>query len=207
MELIAHRINKISQLCRLPEQYGVELDLRDDHEGRIYISHNPYEEGDFFEEYLQNYHHGTMILNIKSERIELEVLDLLKKYHIQKYFFLDSSFPMIYLLSRQGEHRTAIRVSEYEGMDTARNMAGLADWIWVDCFTRIPIEKVQFDELKSLGYKLCFVSPELQGRPEDIRAYRTWLEEQGMKMDAVCTKTDYMALWEQGENRQEGTLK
>ena len=89
MELIAHRINKISQLCRLPEQYGVELDLRDDHEGRIYISHNPYEEGDFFEEYLQNYHHGTMILNIKSERIELEV----EKISYSEIFFSGFFFP------------------------------------------------------------------------------------------------------------------
>lgn len=40
---------------------------------------------------------------------------------------------------KEGEKNIAIRISEYEGMDTARNMAGLVSWIWLDCFTRIPI--------------------------------------------------------------------
>ena len=73
----------------------------------------------YFEEYLKHYDHGTMILNIKSERIEFRVLELLKKYKVEKYFFLDSSFPMIYLLSEQGEKNIALRFSEFEGLDTA----------------------------------------------------------------------------------------
>ena len=70
MEYIAHRINTLAELLELPEDYGVELDLRDDLNGRIYISHNPFEAGEDFEEYCKAYRHGTMILNIKSERIE-----------------------------------------------------------------------------------------------------------------------------------------
>ena len=198
MEYIAHRINTIKELDALPQSYGVELDLRDDYEGKIYISHNPYERGDFFEDYLRRYHHGTMILNIKSERIELQILDLLQKYGIKKYFFLDSSFPMIYLLSKQGEKNVALRISEFEGMDTARNMAGLIDWIWVDCFTKIPITKAEYNELKELGYQLCFVSPELQGRNEDIETYAKFLREQEMKMDAVCTKAYNVERWRRG---------
>ena len=137
-----------------------------------------------------------MILNIKSERIELQILELLKKYGVKKYFFLDSSFPMIYLLSRQGEKNLALRISEYEGMDTARNMAGLLDWIWVDCFTKIPIGKPEYDELRRLGYKLCFVSPELQGRNGDIEKYAKALRAQKMDMDAICTKTCNIIRWQ-----------
>lgn len=37
-EYIAHRINTIEELAKLPTEYGVELDLRDDLNGRIYIS-------------------------------------------------------------------------------------------------------------------------------------------------------------------------
>ena len=80
MEYIAHRINTIAELKKLPEEYGVELDLRDDLNGRIYISHNPFEAGEDFEAYCKEYRHGTMILNIKSERIEHEVLTLMEKY-------------------------------------------------------------------------------------------------------------------------------
>ena len=85
-EYIAHRINTKAELLQLPEKYGVELDLRDDLNGRIYISHNPFEPGEDFEEYCKVYHHGTMILNIKSERIEHKALEYMEKY--QKVFFL-----------------------------------------------------------------------------------------------------------------------
>lgn len=87
MEYIAHRINTKEELLSLPEEYGVELDLRDDLNGRIYICHNPFEPGEDFEEYCKVYHHGTMILNVKSERIEHEALALMEKYHIKDYFF------------------------------------------------------------------------------------------------------------------------
>lgn len=195
MEYIAHRINTLAELRSLPTEYGVELDLRDDLNGRIYIQHNPFEAGEDFEEYLRHYHHGTMILNIKSERIELKVLEMLSEYNVKNYFFLDSSFPMIYSLSKQGEKNIALRISELEGLDTARNMAGKVEWIWVDCFTRIPIEKKEYNELKKLGYKLCFVSPELEGRDEDIESYKAQLIEQEMVMDAICTKSYNIGRW------------
>lgn len=195
MEYIAHRINTVAELKELPTEYGVELDLRDDLNGKIYIQHNPFEPGEDFEEYLKNYHHGTMILNVKSERIELKILEMLPNYDVKSYFFLDSSFPMIYLLSNQGEKNIALRVSEVEGLDTPRNMAGKVDWIWVDCFSKIPIGKNEADELKSLGYKLCLVSPELEGRDQDIEDYKRQIEDLGIEFDAICTKEYNVKRW------------
>ncbi|MDD6237513.1 MAG: hypothetical protein PUB00_09055 [Clostridiales bacterium] len=195
MEFIAHRVNTVEELKKIPTECGVELDLRDDLTGRIYIQHNPFEPGEDFEEYLKEYHHGTMILNIKSERIELKILEMLPKYDVKSYFFLDSSFPMIWLLSQQGERNVALRISEVEGMDTARNMAGKIDWIWVDCFSKIPITKEQADELTELGYKLCFVSPELEGRDSDIEAYKRQIAEQGIAFHAICTKYYNIDRW------------
>ena len=189
MEYIAHRINTIAELKKLPEEYGVELDLRDDLNGRIYISHNPFEAGEDFEAYCKEYRHGTMILNIKSERIEHEVLTLMEKYQIRDYFFLDSSFPMIKLLTDMGVKQVALRFSGLEGLDTIRNMAGRAQWVWVDCFTKIPIDRESFKELKALGYKLCFVSPELEGQEEKLAEYKEYIREQGIVFDAVCTKS------------------
>jgi hypothetical protein len=196
MNYIAHRVNTVAELRKLPQKYGVELDLRDNLDGRIYIQHNPFEAGEDFEDYLKEYHHGTMILNVKSERIELKIQELMKKYGITDYFYLDSSFPMIYLLSQSGEKRVALRISEYEGLDTARNMAGKVEWIWVDCFSKIPIGRNEYEELKKLGYKLCFVSPELQGRDEDIEAYAQQLKNDGMVFDAICTKYYNVERWE-----------
>lgn len=195
MEYIAHRINTVEELKKLPREYGVELDLRDNLDGSIYIQHNPFEPGENFEDYLKEYHHGTMILNVKSERIELKILEMLPNYDVKSYFFLDSSFPMIWLLSNQGEKNVALRISEVEGLDTARNMAGKVDWIWLDCFSKIPIGKKEFDELHNLGYKICFVSPELEGRDEDIEAYKKQLEDSGMTIDAICTKSYNITKW------------
>ncbi len=124
-EFIAHRINKISDLKSLPTSFGVELDLRD-YNGKIVLEHDPfdYQSSDDFEEYLRHYHHQTMILNVKSERIEAEVLNLVKKYQVVQYFFLDSSFPMIVKLASNNEKNIALRFSEFEGLDPIRNMAG-----------------------------------------------------------------------------------
>lgn len=195
MEYIAHRINTVKELQELDSSYGVELDLRDDLNGRIYISHNPFEAGEDFETYLNAYHHGTMILNVKSERIELKILELMKQYKIKKYFFLDSSFPMLKLLSDMGEYNLALRYSELEGLDTIRNMAGKAKWIWVDCFTYLPLTETIYTELKGLGYKICVVSPELEGQPEKIEQYRNQLENMGINIDAVCTKSYNIKKW------------
>lgn len=195
MEYIAHRVNTVRELRELSTEFGVELDLRDDLNGRIYIQHNPFVPGEDFEEYLKEYHHGTMILNIKSERIELKILELLPKYDVKSYFFLDSSFPMIKLLSDRGEYNIALRFSELEGLDTIRNMAGKTKWVWVDCFTKLPINHDNYLELKNLGYKLCMVSPELEAQPEKIQAYRDYLEKEDIEMDAVCTKSYNIDKW------------
>ena len=131
-----HRINTIKELKEIPKLYGIEVDLRDNLNGEIYISHDPFKSGENFDEFLKHYHHSFIILNIKSERIEYKVLELLKKYNIVNYFFLDSSFPMIYKLSTEGEKNSAIRFSEFESIDTILNMKGKVNWVWVDCFTK-----------------------------------------------------------------------
>lgn len=195
VEYIAHRVNSVGKLRNLAPQFGVEIDLRDDFNGRIYLSHDPFEPGEDFEDYLKEYHHGTMILNIKSERIEHKTLELLKKYGIVRYFFLDSSFPMIKLLSDMGERNIALRYSELEGLDTIRNMAGRVDWVWVDCFSRLPITQKEYQELKNLGFKLCLVSPDLEGREEDIETYHDQLKKAGIIFDAICVGIQNASRW------------
>lgn len=196
MEYIAHRINTIAELEQTPTQYGVEIDLRDRSDGTVYIAHDPFTIGEDFETYLEHYRHGTMILNIKSERIEFKVLELIKTYNISSYFFLDSSFPMIHLLADQGEKNVALRYSEFEGIDTLSNMQGRVSWIWVDCFTRLPIDNTLFREFKKMGYKLCLVSPELQGRDGDIEAYKAHLASERVQFDAICTKHYNVSRWQ-----------
>ena len=197
MEFIAHRINKLEELEKLSKKYGVEIDLRDNVDGKIYINHDPFILGEDFEEYLKKYSHGTMILNIKSERIELKILELLKKYSINNYFFLDSSFPMIKLLSDKGEKNIALRYSEYEGLDTLEKMKERVNWVWVDCFTKLPINNEIYRKIKNMGYKLCLVSPELQNQKEKLELYAKQIKDEKLEFDAICTKEYNVEKWKE----------
>ena len=194
MEYIAHRINTIEELQQTPKEYGVEVDLRD-YEERLILQHDPFKDGEDFEEFLKHYNHGTMILNIKSEGIEHKVKEYIHQYNIKKYFFLDSSFPMIYLLSKNNEKNIALRFSEYEEMDTILAMAGKVKWVWVDCFSRLPITSDKYALLKENGFQLCLVSPELQRQDEKVELYRQDLHENGIVFDAICTKIYNIKRW------------
>lgn len=195
MEFIAHRINTISELKTIPANFGLELDLRDRGK-RLVLGHDPFKKsGEDFAEYLKYYRHGTLILNIKSERIEEEVLRLLKKYCIRNYFFLDSSFPMVVSLIDRGEKRIALRFSEYEKADTILGLKDKVQWIWVDCFSQLPINGRTYRAFKKAGFKLCLVSPELQGRPEDIEKYKAYLKKEKIIFDAICTKYHNIPIW------------
>ena len=200
MEFISHRVNTVNDLKNTPIEFGVELDLRDNIDGSIYINHDPFVLGENFEDYLRYYQHGTMILNIKSERIEYKVLDLLKKYNIEKYFFLDSSFPMIKALTDQGESNVALRYSEFEGIDTTKLMSGRAEWVWVDCFNSFPLVESIYLKLKDMGYNLCFVSPELQGQPEKVEEYADNIKKRNINFDAICTKLYNIDGWKKQLN-------
>ena len=70
MEVILHRRNTIQELISTTTNYGVEIDLRAFKE-RIVIQHDPFIKGESFEEWIKFYKHGTLILNIKEEGIEL----------------------------------------------------------------------------------------------------------------------------------------
>ena len=194
MQLIAHRVNTIAMLDKIPEKYGVEIDLRD-YEERLILQHDPFKDGENFEKYLQHYKHSTIILNIKSERIEFRALELLKKYKVDNYFFLDCSFPMIYLLTKQGENNISLRFSEFEGLDTIMIMKNKIKWVWVDCFSKLPIDVEIYRLLKNADMKLCLVSPELSGREGYIGKYKKYLEEKHIFFDAVCTKIYNIEKW------------
>lgn len=201
MKFIAHRINTIQQLNELPRNYGVEIDIRDKNKDLI-LQHDPFTDGVNFHEYLANYKHDFIILNIKSERIEYKVLDYIQDFKIDNYFFLDCSFPMIYQLMKQGEKNIALRFSEFEGTDTILSMKNYVKWVWVDCFTKFPLDFNTYKRLK-MHFKLCLVSPELQGHSITLTKKFIALAKE-MPFDAVCTKK--VNLWKENilEQKKKG---
>ena len=195
MKLISHRRNTIQDLNATPQKYGIEVDIRSRGEELI-IHHDPFVDGESFKDWISAYQHGTLILNIKEEGLEAKLIGLMQSHGIEDYFFLDQSFPFLVKWSKAGEHRCAARVSEFESIETALTLAGKVDWVWVDCFNYFPLSHEDAQHLKYAGFKLCLVSPELQGRnaETEIPTLLKLLRERGIQADAVCTK--HPDLWE-----------
>lgn len=196
MKIISHRRNTLHDLNATPVQYGVEVDIRSYGE-QLIMHHDPFVMGESFEKWFAHYQHGTLILNVKEEGLEARLIALMKSKGFEDYFFLDQSFPFLVKWSKTGEHRCAVRVSEFESVETALTLAGKVDWVWVDCFTHFSLNKEDALRLKNAGFKLCLVSPELQGREAEIEIPQLIqiLKARTILADAVCTKRP--DLWEQ----------
>ena len=189
MQIIAHRKNTIAELSQTPPQFGIEVDIRSWEKG-LTIHHDPFAKGEDFKEWLKHYQHQILILNVKEEGLEAQLIELMKEHNISNYFFLDQSFPFLVKWAKLGEKRLAVRVSEYESINTALSLKDKVDWIWVDCFTHFPLSSEEAKQLKQANFKLCLVSPELQGRnaESEIPALKELLGTLGISVDAVCTK-------------------
>jgi len=189
MKIIRHRRNTKSELIETPREYGIEVDIRS-HGPDLIIHHDAFTAGERFEDWLTAFAHQTLILNVKEEGLEDRLLALMRSRRIEDFFFLDQSFPFLVKTAKTGERRCAVRVSEFESVETALTLAGMIEWVWVDCFTRFPLSPADANRLRQAGFRLCLVSPELQGRtdPEEIGSLRQLLIDLGIEADAVCTK-------------------
>mgnify|MGYP001450732031 FL=1 len=119
MEIIVHRINSIKKLKKIPINFGAEIDLRV-YQSKIILNHEPFKSGDTLDNFLKYYNHGTLILNIKEDGIEDEVIKKVKKAKIKSYFLLDVEFPYIYRSIKDKQKNIAIRFSEKETIETAK---------------------------------------------------------------------------------------
>lgn len=194
MIIYKHRVNTIEELVDTPRELGVEIDIRSFGE-KLILHHDAFIDAVTFSEWLLYFNHRSIILNVKEEGLEKRILEELGDAGITDFFFLDQSFPFLLKGALAGERRSAARLSEYEAIETIRCLTGLVEWVWVDCFTKLPVDERVVNELRNeRGFKLCFVSPELQGRT-DLRlvsAYVEKLRSLGIKGDAVCTKLPHL---------------
>lgn len=207
MKIIAHRINTVSQLKSVPKNFGIEVDVRY-HEDELVLHHDPFHhhqspKPENFAEFLTHYEcEGPIILNVKTEGVEEKCIELMNEFQIKNWFFLDLSIPYFVKYAKLAEsafikgfgpENLAVRFSEEEPIEYALNFSGKAKWVWVDCFTKLPLDDNYYKKLKQAGFKICLVSPELQKFPlERIFEFKAQLKEK--KIDAVCTKNP--DLWE-----------
>ena len=197
---IKHRTNDIHQLQNTPFNYGVEIDIRN-HGDEILVVHDPFStDAVELSDFLPFYNHKFLIVNVKEEGMEPKLLPLLKQHNIDDFFILDESIPYIRNYAREGIANFALRVSEFESIETALAMNAhlkdegyRIDWIWVDSFTGAPLPAQSAARLKAIGFKLCQVSPELHhvddpdSWKQRIATFHAALKE-NYTPDMVCTK-------------------
>jgi len=187
MIIIKHRVNNSKVLRRLNNNYGVEIDLRSKNKS-IYLHHDPYIKGELFSKWIKYYNHKLLVLNVKEEGLENQILKILKKNKIKNFFFHDQTFSTV--LKNMHKTNVSIRFSEYEDLKKINILFNKIKWLWVDNFTEISLRKKFYDFLKKKKVKICIVSPELvqKKRIKEINKIILKLKKNNFKIDAVCTK-------------------
>ena len=192
MEIIIHRVNKIKDLINTSINFGVEVDIRTNG-SKLILSHDPFLKGDRLEDYLENYKHKTLVLNLKEAGIEKNVLDLIKKNSVKSYFLLDVEMPYIYMAAKKGQKNIAVRFSEYEDISLTKHFTNKLKWVWIDTATKLPINK---DNIRILSkFKSCLVCPERWGRKQDINKYKKKLTKLKFKPSAIMTSLKHVKDW------------
>jgi len=187
MIIIKHRVNNSKVLRRLNNNYGVEIDLRSKNKS-IYLHHDPYIKGELFSKWIKYYNHKLLVLNVKEEGLENQILKILKKNKIKNFFFHDQTFSTV--LKNMHKTNVSIRFSEYEDLKKINILFNKIKWLWVDNFTEISLRKKFYDFLKKKKVKICIVSPELvqKKRIKEINKIILKLKKNNFKINDVCTK-------------------
>jgi len=189
MIIVQHRVNDVRHLIDTPHHLGVEVDIRSNTSG-LYLAHDPFCDGEPLDEYLSNFKHRLIVLNVKEEGLEEKCLELLRETGVPDYFFLDQSMPFLIRRGLQGIKDGACRISEYESLATVQNLREFCEWVWVDSFHSPGLGLERISELKEMGLKVCLVSPELHGsnRNNELVDLIDLVQESDIAIDAVCTK-------------------
>jgi len=188
MILIRHRINSINELLNIPDDHGVEIDLRSLGQELI-LEHDPFRGGTKFSEWLKHYNHKYLIVNLKEDGLETKALDILNNFGIRNFFFLDQSFPSLYKLSRIAPEYCSARVSDFEPISPALSLK--PGWLWFDSHSGDwEYLRDVFLAIENQSIKTCLVSPELQRINSDIELVnlKNIIREMSINFDAVCTK-------------------
>jgi hypothetical protein len=170
--------------------FGIETDLRD-RNGELVISHDMAKDEAipaelFFSIYSKYAQDSIMALNIKSDGLQMLLLEFLTLYGIKNYFVFDMSTPDMISYINSGI-RVFTRQSEYE-LDPV--LYSRSEGVWMDCFNQDWIDEQIIEAHFNNGKKVCIVSPELHKRD----FYNFWKKLKNMSISGsldLMLCTDY----------------
>jgi hypothetical protein len=116
---IFHRVNTIEKLQKIPTNAGVEIDLRSN-QRELILSHDPSDSGENFKDFLKEFQHQLLVVNIKEAGIEKKVMEALEENKIVDYFLLD-----------------------------IENFKKTVDWLWIDTYDDFEITKESSDIIRN----------------------------------------------------------
>ena len=188
--IIKHRVNNLNNLKNTPKKFGVEIDVRS-YKNKLILNHEPFLNGENFDEYLNQFDHRFLIINVKEEGIEKRIFQLIKYFKIKNYFFLDSTIP--FSLKMNKIKNKSLRISDIENVNFNSSKIKSFNWVWVDYLNeRYSLKKKELSILKKLKIKLCLVSPELVNNKFHPKILFDFIKIYNFVPDAICTKkTNY----------------
>ena len=186
MIFIAHRRNTLEELNTTPVEYG----MRSISAAAAKTSSSTMMRWFRAEisEWIAAYRHGTLILNVRKRDWRRACFPM-DSHGITDFFFLDQSFPFLVKWAKAASSAAPsayrIRIHRYRAQSRGQSRLGLGGLLHA-----LSVERGRGARLQDAGFRLCIVSPELQGRnaETEIPAYAALLTERGIAAKAVCTK-------------------
>jgi hypothetical protein len=192
MLIIKHRVNSKEELIHLNPEFGAEIDVRTFGD-KIVVSHDPFNSNaPLFEQWIKSYKHKTLIINVKEEGLEPRIKDIMSKYPIIDFIFLDQSFPFLIKGLRENDTRTALRFSNFESIENlemiVNELACKPNWLWIDDFIGRWSHIEHLKNIDLTGIRTCVVSPELHGRTLELEGIGMKKIFESFSPTAICTK-------------------
>tara|TARA_Y100001970_G_C14113231_1_gene792103 strand:+ start:476 stop:1090 length:615 start_codon:yes stop_codon:yes gene_type:complete len=191
---VIHKVNSLSELEKIPKNYGVEIDIRIE-SGTLCLSHDPiknFKDTTRLDNFLSEYEHMFIVANIKDSGIEDIVIEKLKKY-TENFFLLDFEIPYLFNKDKNKNKYLSVRYSHFEKIEKNSKILNYVDWLWVDTFEKFPINDRNLSSLPEL--KKCLVSPERWGRKEDINKIAQYLKNNNLNFELIMTNLTTVNDW------------
>lgn len=163
MQLIRHRVNTVAALNATPRHNWVEVDVRVC-ENQIVLQHDAFAQGEDLSDWLSEYEHAGIVLNVKADGLEETLCDAMERAGVGDYFFLDSQPATTYRLPPHLLKKVAVRVSDLEKPTAEAFLLHRGGWAWLDIFKEPEIMIQRLDEIPS-DMRLCLASPDIMPTP------------------------------------------
>jgi len=182
---IIHRVNNQENLETIPKDYGIEIDVRLNNNNLI-LSHEPSSFGENLSEYLKKYDHNLLVVNIKEDGIENDVIDILNNFGIERYFLLDIENSFLIQNHKNLGSNLSIRFSKLESISTVKNFKNTVSWLWIDTYEDFELNKEIAEIIQN--FKTCLVSPSRWGYDIGYHHYMNKFKEFEIDIDYVMVE-------------------